>query len=636
MTTHVVYVDSLEALNVARENMPNAHVVTDNPLLAEFSEQYDGVYNIDRLLGQEDSLRLGKAALDLAGLVDRKIQYDCLAASLGLVEDHLRIGGITSRLFSSIFYRAATMARYLTKCPRLKQVDLISAIQPDRDPHLPFLLPRFATPYPHLAKAGFFDSIIVDTHKVEVSLPHTVNETATSNVFLKAAMIPPGYLVMKLLKLSCLNVFSDKQVFVGGENEVVRETLPWLLAFGFSLRSLGKLTVPPIDVPDQQSFDETASIVTPILKNTVERNIGALSEFSHPQQLAMTDNVMNHLIAGLDSLRRLRPVIEERIDAITCDRKRPTFLITNGLFGPIGAQVYGLCRARNITVIDFEHGVTTGLSALAQEKIEYSEVASCDTLMVSSRQSKRSFEESDASRGKRIEVIGLADQTRKVRFSRLQRYLTRRRLGLKRSDVAVFHISTYAHSANVRPGYGTPTESMVVDATRALICESYEKLSHRVFFKPYPTQRFPYEPADAALFPNVKNVRFLEDEDLRYSRTAADVIVTATPTSTLGWCIGCDVPLIWLDSKITNPLLSDDLRQQFHDSFLYVDIDDSKWPSLLHDVLNREISIIRRDWFDKREARQVLTEDAIFGPSGSVGRRAANIIDGMWGNGVAA
>ena len=96
--------------------------------------------------------------------------------------------------------------------------------------------------------------------------------------------------------------------------------------------------------------------------------------------------------------------------------------------------------------------------------------------------------------------------------------------------------------------------------------------------------------------------------------------------------MGCDVPLVWLDSKVANPIISETLRQQFQDSFISIDTDDANWPDMLHGVLNRDISTIYKEWDSKAEARRVLLENAIAGPSGSVGRRAAGLINEMWCN----
>lgn len=629
MSNHLAFVDSLQAIEEAKRRAPGAILVTDNPLLADAPETGGCVKNIDQLLDQKSSLALGIEALRLADVVDEALQQHDVASKLGLVENHLRIGGVSSRLFSSLIYRAAVMARALAGTQIIERMSIFSADEPAFNTNVPFIASRFASPYPELAKHGFFGGLTVDAHAVKVPLPETVNETATESLVLKVAMIPLGFLLMRLLKITRLNLFQKKQIYIGGENEALRETMPWLLAYGFQFTKIGKLITAPEYAYDKAGVDNIAAVLEPIIGGAIEKSLMDTGEFTSIQSKAIRSNAIAHLAMGLDALRQCQPALEKRLGSFFADADTDAILLTNGLFGATGAQVYGYCQDHGIKVIDFEHGVTTGLSPLSQAKIEYSEVAACDVLMVSCDTATKGFAKAKAAKGKVIHTIGLADKVRKLSFPWVQRFLVRRRLGIKPSETAVFHISTYTHSANVRPGWGTPTESVVHDISRDLVNTVYRGLAHRVFYKPYPTQRFAYEPSYASMYENASNIEFLTVEDFRYSRSAADIIVTSTPTSTFGWCVGCDVPIIWLDSKIINPLIDDALRQQFWDSFICVDIDEDNWQDKLRTLLNQDVGALQKEWAAKSLARKALVEASIFGPAGSVGRRAAGFIKAL-------
>ena len=141
-------------------------------------------------------------------------------------------------------------------------------------------------------------------------------------------------------------------------------------------------------------------------------------------------------------------------------------------------------------------------------------------------------------------------------------------------------------------------------------------------FKQYPTQRFPHEPGYDQLFHLADNISIAKDEDFRYLRAAADVLVTLSPTSTLGWCVGAGAPIVWLESAEVNPLADDDLAAAFRDAFPTVDIDRADWPDRLRDILSRSLDDIGAQWRAGSEARARLCRDAITGPAGTTGRRA--------------
>ncbi len=198
------------------------------------------------------------------------------------------------------------------------------------------------------------------------------------------------------------------------------------------------------------------------------------------------------------------------------------------------------------------------------------------------------------------------------------------------------HVSTLMYSGNMRSGLGAPGESVVFDLDRRLITEVYARLSHEVVFKQYPTQRFPHEPGYCEVVSAPPGVNFVKDEDFRYIRAAADVIVTLTPTSTLGWCLGTGVPMVWLDSKIMNPLIDGELREEFRRSFLFVDLDADDWVGRLRALLDRDLAAIRSDWDARAQHRARLLTSAITGPRGSVGKRAARLVSGLIGHEAAA
>jgi hypothetical protein len=211
-----------------------------------------------------------------------------------------------------------------------------------------------------------------------------------------------------------------------------------------------------------------------------------------------------------------------------------------------------------------------------------------------------------------------------------QRRFARERLGLDAHEPVVMHVSTYLYSGNMRTAPYIPTETFVYEFDRKIIQDVYSQIRHKVVFKQYPSQRLPHEPDyDDAMSPR-SGVVIAKNEDFRYIRAAADVIVTTTPTSTLGWCVGANIPIVWLDSRVVNPLLDDSLREQFRDSFLTIDIDQDDWMDCLRELLDRDVVKIREDWMLKVEKRKVLLREAVIGPKGIVGRRAAATVNRLY------
>ncbi len=633
----LAYVDSPEALSLARTGCGHALIGTDNPWL-EAAAQKDGaaIVNIERLLEPADVLALGQVSIRLANAIDRALPEAVGTTATGLAPEHLRLAGTTSRLIASLVHRAAAMARALD-AHQPNGIHLHIVDTQDWAPTTPFPLTRFASPYPLLADAGFFGDRQLRTIRVATTLPKTVNQTASKDLAQRLAMLPSTLLLHEAMRrLAPWRRIRGPRIGIGGENEGLREALPHLVAAGLHPLPLGRLTA----APTVEGSDPTAASLLPTLRRALDTTLaGGLADlrtFTAEQTAALTEALLGRLSRGLATIAVQWAQLRDHLDRVTAAIDRPGVVLTNGLFGPLGGQVYHHLHGRGFTIVDVEHGVTTGLAALSASRVHCSEAAVSDVLLVSSDRARTRFETAQEGGRPVVETVGLADQTRRLFRPRLQRWLARRRLGVRKDETTIMHVSTWTQSGNMRPGWGTPSETAVYDLERRLVEEVYAGLRHKVLYKPYPTQRLAYEPPHHEAIPPLPPVQYLPDDDFRYLRAAADVIVTGTPTSTLGWCVGTDRPLVYLDSRLINPLEDEDLRRRFAESFLVIDLDSPDWQADLRLMLNRPLPDIAADWQDRAPARRALLADSISGPAGCTGRRIADVVAGLIARGAKA
>ncbi len=624
----VAFVDTPDAVAAARA-ASDGRIVTDNPMLAaEFSAM--SVVNIEARIDQATANRLGMAAIRMAETVDDQLRSGDTAARIGISPDHLQLAGSFCRLLSAILYRAAVFALELRENDADTIVLRVVDVAP-RSAERPLVLPRLCCPHLALAQEGFFAPRTVQVaHTGQAHVARTTGEVPR-NLLRRFVYRPTAEFVLHALERSQLARWccNGPEIAVSGVNEALGETLPWLAAKRYRFKRVGKLleSVPaPAGTDADQRFDMVADDA---IAAAFQEQSEALEIFSAQERAALQRVAAGHVSAGLAALAAVRPIVEKRIAALARELSPPRILLSHGLFGPSGAMTYGLLRQAGFTVIDFEHGVTTGLSAHSQEKIGFSEASTCDVVMVCADNAAHGFSFARYSERVRREVIGLAEQTRRLVRPSIQRALARRFLGLRRAERAVMHVSTWPYAGNMRPGYGPPTDTALFDVDRRLITDVYARIPYRVLFKEYPTKRYPWQPDYTDLFKCPPNVSIVPPEDLRYMRAAADIIVTASPTSTLGWIVGADVPIVWLESREINPITTEAWRDAFLESFLCVDIDRPDWPDRLAEILSRPFDEIVRAWNARAKARARLYSQAILGPSGNPGRRAANIIDNI-------
>lgn len=620
--SRLAYVDSRKAVELAQRTIA-PELVTDISPLAAHPSLRGVVTDLERLMSQDEANAIGAFAISLALEMDAVVRAGALPAALGLDPDFVRMGGGTSRLTSGILHRARTMSRALAQRD-VTDVDLYVLNTPYVAPLAGPIPTRFGCPFPTLAEKGFFGSRTVRHVPYDMPLPFEGKPDSSVGGLRRLAHLPLLSLVYEVASRIGLDRLGHTDLVVGSENEALREALPWLKLFGFRIIRAGKLT--SVSSEKGTAVDEALVIAAQDqLAEWSQPRIQQVLQFTEDEARALAHGIAEATIKGIVASAHRLPGMRRRIDEVFGRRGRKLFL-TNGLFGLDGAQMFALLRKRGVTVVDFEHGVTTGLSAHSQKKIAFSEAATSDVLLVCSENAKLAFQEAGRGNSLQIMVTGLSDQTRRLYRPQLQRWLARKALGLRSAEKSVvMHVSTWPHSGNMRPGFGTPLESLVVDLRKVLIEDVYSKLDTPVVFKDYPTRRFIDEPQPQELFEVGGNIIFPSFEDLRYLRAAADVLVTASPTSTLGWVLGSHKPTIWLASRRINPLLGEAQDALFADALISVDVDAPGWADELLGVLSMPLSRLQVIWGSKREDRETLLKGFVFGErrcSGLAGARA--------------
>jgi hypothetical protein len=206
---------------------------------------------------------------------------------------------------------------------------------------------------------------------------------------------------------------------------------------------------------------------------------------------------------------------------------------------------YDFCRARAITVVAFEHGLTLGLS-------EWTDVSRCYFAMrhadVGFYNSKLGAEEmaNVVPRQRRV-VAGMPKAMIGLGLRSLRRSFARRYLKVEQSEHVVMYVAELEKNNYIYgPGIDNDLQyfNKTVDMTVAL-CEALP--NSVILLKLYPTERYLDSQSFADLTSRFRNLRITKDFDFRFMALAADLIVTTSTQSTLGWAIGSGIPCLFAD-----------------------------------------------------------------------------------------
>jgi hypothetical protein len=620
----VFLVDSPDGLARAATD-EHAIAITDNPILARATRHPAGLRVVDAsaLLEQPEATRMGHAVTDALLALDAVFAKSGYALSVGLPAARLNLTMALRATATALLQRGVMLDRALRALPVAPARIVVAGDVARRSmPGNPWYLPRFAPPAAELARHGFFGSAEVVQIHCPVDAPENPGDQPSDDLVQRLLVLPLPVVLFELWQCATGGRGPRRAALhVGKPAEILREALPWLALRGFSLV---RAKLPSYGDAEPVANADNTTALDGALEALARPVLTPLADWLDPARGAsVVAAVLERLQAGLAATCAALPAIEDAAERIA-RRGRPAVLLTSGMYGPIATQFHAAAQSRGVRIVDFEHGATTGIARTSQRRLPASEATTCDLILVSSERARAAFARAPgAAPGI---VVGLADQTRRVLRRGLQRWRARAALGLARHETAIVHVSGLVYGGNMRAGDDAPVEGYVFEMQRRLLAELYAGLPYRVFYKPYPAIRLAYQPDPGAIHALAQNVRTASREDFRYLRAAADLIVTDAHMSTLGWCFGADVPVIHLGSATTNALADEGLRAAFAAAFVTFDTDSDGWISAARSFLAAPPAEHAAAWKARARARAAFLADAVTGPPGVSGRRAAAAI----------
>ena len=626
--TNLIYIDTVEAYTLIPNDFDNITdlLITDNPLLANNPNIKKNIFDVTKLLSQEKNIEIGGIALDLCNDIENIIIKKKYSSIFKYHPGKFALFMVLRSLLISTITKSLMMAYILQKIS-VKNIKIIIAKSNEIDNNKPWNIPRFSNVFKILSDFGFFGNVPVSYSFVDVAEPINYNDTRDKNFLLRLIVWPPSVIIHHLLKFFNKFLPNKKAIYMLKECETLRETLPWLQLKGYKIKK--------INLPIINNIDKSNNIIV----DEMDANIGILINkylskyFNKSQVQAQKFLFIKHINLWLNCIKE----DEKKLDLFFKNQFiKGDFIISSGIYGPLANQIFFLCKKYNINLIGFQHGLAAGINYSNNRYKIFLESTTCDFFLACSDGAKNIFEcansSSKISKNNSVVVMGEADQKKNIYFRSIQKYFSRRRFNLSYGENIVMHVSGLGYGGNNPNAIDGPSESYMFDKEKLLLEKVYNNINKKVIYKSYPSQRLLYQPSYSELKKISSNIIMVGNEDFRYVRTAADIIVTDSSYSTLSWCLMDNVPIVFLKSRLCSRLISKEVEEYFNESFLVIDSDDLNWEYKLINLLNLPKTSLYSLWNAKKTKRKFLVEKYLCGPAGNSGLRAANFIDKYIGN----
>lgn len=272
-------------------------------------------------------------------------------------------------------------------------------------------------------------------------------------------------------------------------------------------------------------------------------------------------------------------------------------------------------KKHNIVTASFQHGISKEISGdiLNIDCIYESNIV--DNYFVFNKEAYNNSLESRFHYSKDY-VVGLANDMKNS--LRHQKY--------KIDTPPILYASTTLYCGN----RGIPSRSGSSDLNKAklellIIDKVLSKIPHLVQYKPYFSKRYVGPIIELVEAEKKRNITVNYDEiDLRYIIGNSRIIITSRATSTIGWCILSNRPVIYIEGEDNR--LSKTARQAFKNNLYFFDINEKNWEKKLLQLLSSPIADIEKDW-NLNNKKRVSFLNNFFGSSeDSAEKKCAKII----------
>ena len=401
---------------------------------------------------------------------------------------------------------------------------------------------------------------------------------------------------------------SKKNILILNENELLKETVCHLMLKGFSAKIIQKPKEKRKKIILKEK-DEIKKIIETLLKKRI-------LSIAKPQALnPILKMFYKEIFKEIEDYKSSINYWALLIDQYK-KRDSKVLFLTNY---PKGVEIYSLakiCNQKNIPFFSFQHGLSREILAAHDNYQVNFENNITKQLFAFNKESERISIQNPFNNGKNnVKSVGLPKDfflTRKVRTIFKQR--------------PILFVSTALYAGYFQDRTFPQTDIEIAKREKKILEGILNQIPHPVDYKPYPAIRYTDPDPILKIIPKLKNLRIIGTHtDLRYLLHKYRIVITSRATSTIGWCIMSENPMVFVETG-DGYALRKKAKKSFKESLFYFEEKKKSFRKDILQFLSQPIEEIERQWHEKKSARMRLINKFFSTPQTGAGYRAANEI----------
>ena len=298
------------------------------------------------------------------------------------------------------------------------------------------------------------------------------------------------------------------------------------------------------------------------------------------------------------------------------DKKKIDFILIGYLDMLKGLALHNICQNKSIPLISCQHGITREIIFDPNMRSIFFETSFSDYLFCYNDMSKKVTQSAMYYNQNNIYNIGLPSDYRNF-------------ISKKNKSKEICYISTILLSGGI-PNFIAPEKDIeLINWELKLINKVFKKTIKTIDYKPYPAIRYAENDISIQAVKEYNNLKLVGTHiDFRYIISNYGLLITSGATSTLGWCVHSNIPLIIINRK-GSLSIKESVIHDFKKAFFIFDDSDENWTEKLKSFLEKEYSDILKLWRNKLDTRPAIIKKYFGDVNLNAGKNGANIINNI-------
>jgi hypothetical protein len=413
-------------------------------------------------------------------------------------------------------------------------------------------------------------------------------------------------LALKLMKKLPTGIF-NKELILPNENELNIEIASSLILNGVKISSIKIDSF--VDIDNAMLDDKVLEIykeVLPIMQKRVEEWVVAPA----------IEVTMSLFTLHMEEQIKKFKLLVSKLEKVIVKNKRVKKTVLMNSPGNINGQALSyVCKNNHIPLVSSQHGITVEISK-AHDMMHFKLDNSVADIMLSYNPKIINIEKNTYFNKSKHYMVGMPLRLMRMKYSK----------AIDKSVPPIVYISTNLYHMGL--SLSSKTDYSRAISEKELITKVLGRLPHKIRYKTYPEDNRRYADIDPVLnyVKLSSNIELFSDKiDMRYLVSEHSIFVTTCATSTLGWPVMSERPVIFINQKKHSPL-TNEAHISLSKAIFVFDDDKDNFHRNLRDFLSQPLEEIEKLWKEKKVSRENMIKNYFSAYNGAAGKRAAKII----------